>query len=114
MSYIRVTQTYTAPDESGAFSGGETSDVTDPTLRAEIARRAYELWKQDGCRHGEHERHWFEAERHILGAGSEDQAEIARPGGEATLPPTTNLNREDDGYPGSDERAPLAVHGRAG
>ncbi|MDX2185844.1 MAG: DUF2934 domain-containing protein [Opitutaceae bacterium] len=33
----------------------------------EIARRAYELWEQEGRPHGTHERHWLNAERQVLG-----------------------------------------------
>jgi hypothetical protein len=37
----------------------------------QIARRAHEMWVQQGCRHGEDQLHWFEAERQL-------KAELAR------------------------------------
>jgi hypothetical protein len=37
------------------------------TTHDEIARRAYELWLQEGCPHGRDIAHWREAERQVLG-----------------------------------------------
>lgn len=31
----------------------------------DIARRAYEIWEQEGHGHGQHERHWREAESQL-------------------------------------------------
>jgi hypothetical protein len=41
--------------------------VNNPSLHETIARRAHELWEQEGCGHGSHERHWREAEHQIIG-----------------------------------------------
>lgn len=41
--------------------------VRRETLHDEIARRARELWEQEGCPDGCAERHWFEAERQLRG-----------------------------------------------
>ena len=30
-----------------------------------IALRAYEIWIEAGCPHGEHEEHWYRAEREL-------------------------------------------------
>ena len=35
-----------------------------------IAQRAYELWLASGQPHGEHEAHWFAAERELAAAGA--------------------------------------------
>ena len=32
---------------------------------AAIAARAYELWQQSGCPHGQDQEHWFQAEREL-------------------------------------------------
>jgi hypothetical protein len=32
----------------------------------EIAKRAYELFLEDGCVHGRHEEHWFRAEQEVM------------------------------------------------
>lgn len=45
-------------------SGHSASSVDD--LDAQIARRAYELYRQRGGCHGEDQADWFEAEREIL------------------------------------------------
>jgi hypothetical protein len=33
--------------------------------REDIARRAYDLWVQQGCRHGWDRQHWLEAEKQL-------------------------------------------------
>jgi hypothetical protein len=43
-------------------------EIRKSTLHEEIARRAYELWEQEGRGHGSHERHWLEAERQVQSA----------------------------------------------
>jgi hypothetical protein len=35
--------------------------------KEEIAARAYELWKQQGCPYGRAEANWFEAEHELMG-----------------------------------------------
>lgn len=45
----------------------EKKDVRENTIQDEIARRAYELWEQDGYQHGNHGKHWDEAERQLRG-----------------------------------------------
>ena len=36
-------------------------DVPDAALRQDIEERAYYIWLARGRRHGDHDRHWFEA-----------------------------------------------------
>lgn len=38
---------------------------------AEIRRKAYEKWEQEGRREGDHERHWSEAEQEVSLSGEE-------------------------------------------
>ena len=44
-------------------------------LRERIEKRAYHLWLSSGSGHGEHLRHWLQAESEILKAERQDQAE---------------------------------------
>ncbi len=34
-------------------------------LHAKIAERAYQIWQAAGCPHGQHEDHWYQAEREL-------------------------------------------------
>ena len=37
----------------------------DEVLRQKIEERAYHIWLESGCGHGDHEHHWFQAEREV-------------------------------------------------
>lgn len=59
---------------------------TDPTpaggtgrtpAHDEIARRAYELWRQEGCPEGRALKHWIEAEKQLRGPRLSAVAESA-------------------------------------
>jgi len=39
--------------------------ATHKPSRADIARRAYEIWRQRGGGHGNHEKDWHRAEREL-------------------------------------------------
>ena len=41
-------------------------DVPDAASRREIEERAYYIWLASGRGHGDHERHWLEAERELM------------------------------------------------
>ena len=43
------------------------NDLRGAAFEDEVARRAYELWEQDGYQHGNHGKHWEEAERQLRG-----------------------------------------------
>ena len=43
-------------------------------LRERIEKRAYHLWLSSGGSHGEHLRHWLQAESEMLKAERQDQA----------------------------------------
>jgi hypothetical protein len=49
----------------------KTKDATaspgSPDLRAEIAKRAYEIWLKEGAGHGCDLDHWLRAERELAG-----------------------------------------------
>lgn len=44
-----------------ANDAGHAAERVD--LRAQIEKRAYELWQADGCRDGNHLNYWLQAER---------------------------------------------------
>jgi hypothetical protein len=44
-------------------------------MRERIEKRAYHLWLAGGGGHGEHLRHWLQAESEILKAARQDQVE---------------------------------------
>jgi hypothetical protein len=49
--------------------GTSMAPTPTPTVqipRDKIAMRAYEKWCQRGCRHGDDQQDWFEAERELL------------------------------------------------
>jgi hypothetical protein len=43
-------------------------DVPDAALRRKIEERAYYIWLESGREHGDHERHWLQAERELMEA----------------------------------------------
>jgi hypothetical protein len=45
---------------------------SDPDLREQIEKRAYEIWLADGSRHGNNISQWFQAEAEILAARRHD------------------------------------------
>jgi len=50
----------------------------DEFLRQKIEERAYHIWLESGCGHGDHEHHWFQAEREVGEAAKLDLKQ--RPG----------------------------------
>jgi len=46
-------------------------DIPDAALRQQIQERAYRIWLENGCGHGDHERHWLQAERELAEATHE-------------------------------------------
>jgi hypothetical protein len=60
----------------------------DGVLRQKIEERAYLIWLESGCGHGNHEHHWFQAEREVVEAaklkqeqrsGTSEKKRIGRP-----------------------------------
>jgi len=48
----------------GAQTPATTKTTKQPT-REQIAQRAHELWVKNGCKHGQDEQNWLEAERQL-------------------------------------------------
>ncbi|MGN7753994.1 DUF2934 domain-containing protein [Sinorhizobium sp. 22678] len=55
--------------------------TTDNERDKRIRARAYELWENDGRRHGDHERYWHEAAREIDAEAQSDLASDLQAGG---------------------------------
>jgi len=57
------------------------NDRNDPdaVLRQMIEERAYHIWLESGCGHGDHEHHWFQAEREVLEAANLDPEQRSAP-----------------------------------
>ena len=47
-------------------SNNSNRDVPDAALRRKIEERAYYIWLASGRGHGDHQRHWLEAERELM------------------------------------------------
>ena len=48
-------------------------DVPDAALRRKIEERAYYIWLASGQGHGNHQRHWLEAERELMETAKEER-----------------------------------------
>jgi hypothetical protein len=70
-------------------------NVPDAALRRKIEERAYHIWLASGRRHGDHERHWFEAERELMETAKQEreQRSAVRNGKK----PVNRINRSDKG-----------------
>ena len=60
----------------------------DAALIQKIEERAYQIWFESGCGHGDHERHWLQAERELMGAAKHKgkRQSGAREGNKTTIP----------------------------
>jgi hypothetical protein len=48
-------------------------DMPNAALRRKIEERACHIWLENGCGHGDHERHCFEAERELLETAKQER-----------------------------------------
>jgi len=60
----------------------------DEVFRQKIEERAYHIWLESGCGHGDHERHWLQAERELLEATKHEgkRQSAAREGNKTAKP----------------------------
>jgi hypothetical protein len=49
------------------------NQTTARTMREQIAHRAYAIWEKEGRPHGQHEAHWFRAERQLMATQAQDE-----------------------------------------
>ncbi|HSY20123.1 MAG TPA: DUF2934 domain-containing protein [Candidatus Acidoferrales bacterium] len=59
----------------------------DAVLRHKIEERAYHIWLESGGGHGDHERHWLQAEKELTNATNKGERQSgAREGKKAAKP----------------------------
>ena len=54
--------------KTNANTNENNGENPDAALRQKIAERAYHIWLGTGGGHGDHERHWLQAERELMEA----------------------------------------------
>ncbi|HEY8932009.1 MAG TPA: DUF2934 domain-containing protein [Rariglobus sp.] len=81
----------------------EKKDIRENAIQDQIARRAYELWEQDGYKHGQHAKHWEQAERQLFGTtptpenpaysamATRDRITMENAGGDESVKPSTTF-----------------------
>jgi len=47
--------------------------IPDADLLRKIEERAYHIWLETGGGHGDHERHWLQAERELMQAAKQER-----------------------------------------
>ena len=50
-------------------------EISDAGLRQKIEERAYHIWLETGGGHGDHERHWLQAERELTNATNKGRSQ---------------------------------------
>ena len=70
-------------------------DVPDAALCRKIEERAYHIWLASGRRHGDHERHWFEAERELMEKAKQEREQ--RSDVQNGKKPVNRINHNDKG-----------------
>ena len=61
----------------------QAQQIRETVTHEEIARRAHELWEQDGQPHGRDQEHWIEAEKQLRGSTFRKTAEAETGDGDA-------------------------------
>jgi hypothetical protein len=58
---------------TSANANKNNREIPDAVLRRKIEERAYYMWLEKGGGQGDHERHWFEAERELMETAKQGQ-----------------------------------------
>ena len=58
---------------ASANANENNREIPDTGLRRKIAERAYHIWLENGGGHGDHERHWLQAEREQLETAKQER-----------------------------------------
>jgi hypothetical protein len=58
---------------TSANANENNREIADAGLRRKIEVRAYHIWLENGGGHGDHERHWLQAEREQLEAAKQER-----------------------------------------
>lgn len=54
--------------KTNANAKDNNGEMTDAALHQKIEERAYHIWLENGRGHGDHERHWLQAEGELMEA----------------------------------------------
>ncbi len=65
MATPRRTQDSATQARADARQGAMQASATGGPSQAQIAERAYQIWKANGCPAGRDREHWFQAEREL-------------------------------------------------
>lgn len=58
--------------KTNANTNENNGENPDAALRQKIEERAYHIWLGNGGGHGNHERHWFQAEKELTEAAKHE------------------------------------------
>ena len=58
---------------TSANANENNREIPDAILRRKIEERAYYIWLASGRRHGDHDRHWFEAEGELMETAKQER-----------------------------------------
>jgi hypothetical protein len=59
--------------KTNANANENNREITDAALRQKIEERACHIWLENGCGHGDHQRHWLQAEREVMEATKHEE-----------------------------------------
>ena len=59
--------------KTNAITNENDGNNPDAALRQKIEERAYHIWLGNGGGHGDHERHWLQAERELMETANQEQ-----------------------------------------
>ena len=59
--------------KTNAITNEKDGNNPDAALRQKIEERAYYIWLGNGGGHGDHERHWLQAERELMGTAKQER-----------------------------------------
>jgi len=85
-------------------SKSKSTDIRTEVAHEEIARRAHELWEQEGRPEGRHGEHWLAAEAQLRGPGPAPAATAPATGGNPAYPSLQSREKTVDANTGKKER----------
>ena len=59
--------------KTNAITNENDGNNPDAALRQKIEERAYHIWLGNGGGHGDHERHWLQAERELMETAKQER-----------------------------------------
>ena len=59
--------------KTNAITNENSGENPDAALRQKIKERAYHIWIGNGSGHGDHERHWLQAERELMETAKQER-----------------------------------------